>query len=102
MWEKIKESRLLKIVKNRFFLATLVFAVWVIFFDQNSLIDWFRVRMRIIRQERKIEYYNREIKSIDEKLQELSSNKDSLEKFAREQYYFHEEDEDLYIIEEKR
>ncbi|AGY53345.1 hypothetical protein SDC9_183315 [bioreactor metagenome] len=102
MWEKIKESRLLKIVKNRFFLATLVFAVWVIFFDQNSLIDWFRVRMRIMRQERQIEYYNREIKSIDEKLQELSSNKDSLEKFAREQYYFHEEDEDLYIIEEKR
>lgn len=102
MWEKIKESRLLKIVKNRFFLATLVFAVWVIFFDQNSLIDWFRVRMRIIMQERQIEYYNREIKSIDEKLQELSSNKDSLEKFAREQYYFHEEDEDLYIIEEKR
>jgi cell division protein FtsB len=102
MWEKIKESRLLKIVKNRFFLATMVFAVWVIFFDQNSLIDWFRVRMRIIRQERQIEYYNREIKSIDEKLQELSSNKDSLEKFAREQYYFHEEDEDLYIIEEKR
>ncbi len=102
MWEKIKESRLLKIVKNRFFLATMVFAVWVIFFDQNSLIDWFRVRMRIMRQERQIEYYNREIKSIDEKLQELSSNKDSLEKFAREQYYFHEEDEDLYIIEEKR
>ena len=55
-----------------------------------------------MRQERQIEYYNREIKSIDEKLQELSSNKDSLEKFAREQYYFHEEDEDLYIIEEKR
>ena len=102
MWEKIKESRLLKIVKNRFFLATFVFAVWVIFFDQNSLIDWFSVRMRIIRQERQIEYYNKEIKSIDEKLQELSSNKDSLEKFAREQYYFHEEDEDLYIIEEKR
>ncbi|MDD3034163.1 MAG: septum formation initiator family protein [Bacteroidales bacterium] len=102
MWEKIKETRLIKIVKNRFFLATFVFAVWIIFFDQNSLIDWFRVRMRITKQERQIEYYNKEIKSIDEKLQELSSNKDSLEKFAREQYYFHEEDEDLYIIEEKR
>jgi cell division protein FtsB len=102
MWEKIKETRFIKIVKNRFFLATLVFAVWVIFFDQNSLIDWFGIRMRIIKQERQMEYYNTEIKSIDEKLQELSSNKDSLEKFAREQYYFHEEDEDLYIIEEKR
>ncbi|MEA5006554.1 MAG: septum formation initiator family protein [Rikenellaceae bacterium] len=102
MWQKIKETRLIKIVKNRFFLATFIFAVWVIFFDQNSLIDWFSVRMRILRQERQIEYYNREIKSIDEKLQELSSNKDSLEKFAREQYYFHEDDEDLYIIEEKK
>ncbi|MCK9628156.1 MAG: septum formation initiator family protein [Bacteroidales bacterium] len=102
MWQKIKEKKWVKIVKNRFFLATFVFAVWIIFFDQNSLIDWFSVRMRIIRQERQIDYYNKEIKSIDEKLQELSSNKDSLEKFAREQYYFHEEDEDLYIIEEKR
>mgnify|MGYP000866846214 FL=1 len=102
MWQRVKETGFYKFIKNKFFIATLIFAVWVIFIDKNSLIDWFHIRLNIVRQERQIEYYKNEIKSIDEKLQELSSNLDSLEKFAREQYYFHEDDEDLFIVEEKK
>jgi cell division protein DivIC len=102
MWQRVKESGFYKLIKNKFFIATLIFAVWVIFIDKNSLIDWFHIRLNIVRQERQIEYYKNEIKSIDEKLQELSSNLDSLEKFAREQYYFHEDDEDLFIVEETK
>jgi len=102
MWQRLNESRLFKIIKNKFFLATLVFGVWIVFFDQNSMIDWFEVQMKIIKQESQINYYKEEIRSIDEKLNELSSNKDSLEKFAREQYYFHEKDEDLFIVEQKK
>jgi len=102
MWQRLKETKFYKIVRNKFFIATLIFGVWVIFFDQSSLIDWFQVRMNIVRQERQIDYYKDEVQSIDEKLNELSSNKDSLEKFAREQYYFHEMDEDVFIVEQKR
>lgn len=36
---------------------------------------------------------------LEEKLNELNSNRDSLEKFAREQYLFKKEDEDIFIIE---
>jgi cell division protein FtsB len=51
-------------------------------------------------QERQKNYYKESIRQTDEKLKELKSNKDSLEKFAREQYFFHEPDEDLFIIED--
>ena len=79
----------------------LLFFAWVIFFDSNSIIEWSSIRSNINRQEKEKTYYKQEIKSAEEKLQELSSNKDSLEKFAREQFYFHEEDEDLYIVKKK-
>ena len=101
MWQRFKESGLFRIIKNKYLLVTVVFFAWVIFFDSNSIIEWSSIRSNINRQEKEKTYYKQEIKSAEEKLQELSSNKDSLEKFAREQFYFHEEDEDLYIVKKK-
>ena len=101
MWQRFKESGLFRIIKNKYLLVTVAFFAWVIFFDSNSIIEWSSIRSNIHRQENEKTYYKQEIKSAEEKLQELSSNKDSLEKFAREQFYFHEEDEDLYIVKKK-
>lgn len=101
MWQRFKESGLFRIIKNKYLLVTVAFFAWVIFFDSNSIIEWLSIRSNINRQEKEKTYYKQEIKSAEEKLQELSSNKDSLEKFAREQFYFHEEDEDLYIVKKK-
>ena len=101
MWQRFKESGLYRIIKNQSLLLTVAFFAWVIFFDSNSIIEWSSIRSNINRQEKEKTYYKQEIKSAEEKLQELSSNKDSLEKFAREQFYFHEEDEDLYIVKKK-
>ena len=33
---KIKDTRVFKFVWNRYFILTVAFAVWMIFFDQNS------------------------------------------------------------------
>jgi len=101
MWQRFKESGLFRIIKNKYLLVTIAFFAWVVFFDSNSIIEWSSIRSNINRQEKEKTYYKQEIKSAEEKLQELSSNKDSLEKFAREQFYFHEEDEDLYIVKKK-
>ena len=53
-------------------------------------------------QEIQKRYYKEAIKATEEKLNELSSNKDSLEKFAREQYLFKEIDEDIFIVEKSK
>ncbi len=101
MWQRFKESGLFRIIRNKYLLVTVAFFAWIVFFDSNSIIEWSGIRSNINRQEKEKTYYKQEIKSAEEKLQELSSNRDSLEKFAREEFYFHEEDEDLYIVKKK-
>ena len=39
-------------------------------------------------------------KGTDKDINELKNNKDSLEKFAREQFHFAAPDEDVYLIKE--
>lgn len=97
---KIKDSRWFKVLKNKYFLVTFFFVLWVFFFDTNNLLRWYSDMKDVAAQERQKNYYKEAIRQTDEKLMELKSNKDSLEKFAREQYFFHESDEDLFIVEE--
>ena len=88
-------------MSNKYILATAVFCVWVIFFDQNSLIELARVKISNAEQKRTIKELNENIRAVDSKLMELNSNLDSLEKFAREEYFFHKPEETVYIIEKK-
>ena len=48
----------------------------------------------------KIEYYDQQNQENRQKLKELQSDNESLEKLAREQYQMVKPDEDLYIIKE--
>ena len=92
--------KVLKIVKNKFFIAGTLFAAWIIFFDQSNLISWGRARIDVNRQKMEKRYYQEEIARTREKLRELQSNRDSLEKFAREQYYYLEDGEEIFIVEQ--
>lgn len=102
MWQRFLDSRFVRIVKNKFLIVGVVFAVWITFFDSNSLIDWAKVILNISKQEEQKKYYKQEIEATEEKLLELGSNLDSLEKFAREQYFFLEDGEDVFIVQEKK
>ncbi|NCB18617.1 MAG: septum formation initiator family protein [Bacteroidia bacterium] len=101
-WGKISGTGLFRIIKNKYVVAILGFAVWVVFLDSSSMVRCTRIKMNIREQENQKEYYREEIRSIEEKLNELSSNRDSLEKFAREQYLFKKDDEDLFVVEPRR
>jgi len=90
----------LKILKNKFFIAGILFAVWIIFFDQSNLIEWGKAKVDVKRQKSEKQYYEEEIARTREKLRELQSNRDSLEKFAREEYFYLRDGEEVYIVEE--
>ncbi|MBE6247344.1 MAG: hypothetical protein E7110_08125 [Bacteroidales bacterium] len=96
----LAESKVLKFIRNKYVIVTVFFLVWVLFIDTNNLFVWIRDMGVVSSQERQKEYYREAIRQTDEKLQELTSNKDSLEKFAREQYLFHQKDEEVFIITE--
>ncbi|MDP3452252.1 MAG: septum formation inhibitor [Bacteroidales bacterium] len=101
-WHLIIDSPVMRIIRNKYLVTTLAFVVWITFFDSNNLIQWSRVVLNISEQESRKSYYRESIKATEEMLNELSSNRDSLEKFARERYLFKEDDEDVFIVEEKR
>jgi cell division protein DivIC len=84
--------------RNKYLLTIIIFVAWVILFDSNNLIARFREmkELRKLRSER--EYYQMKIESDRKKLNELKTDNNNLEKFAREQYRMKKADEDLYII----
>ena len=92
------ESKVFKFIRNKYVLATTFFLVWVLFIDTNNIFVWMNDLKTVVQQEKQKEYYREAIRQTDEKLNQLTSNKDSLEKFAREQYLFHEKDEEVFVI----
>lgn len=94
-------KKTIKILKNKWLIAIVLFLIIVLFAESNNIFSLMRGYRELGAQERQKRYYKEAIKTAEENLQELTSNKDSLEKFAREQYLFHEDDEDVFVIEEK-
>ena len=94
----ISESKTFKVARNKYFIVTVFFFVWVLFIDTSNIFVWFSDMRTVASQERQKEYFKEAIKLTDEKLKELESNRDSLEKFAREQYLFHEPDEEVFVV----
>ena len=92
------QSKVFRIVRNKYVVVTAFFFVWVLFVDTNNLFVWLNDLGTVKQQERQKVHYREAIKLTDEKLKELTSNKDSLEKFAREQYLFHQSDEEVFVI----
>ena len=85
-------------VKNKYVLTLLVFIIWMLFFDQNNLVDRIRMYSEIRQLEDEQEYYEQEIKKDSTRLHELTTDKDNLEKYAREQFYMKKPDEDVFVV----
>lgn len=79
-------------------MAGLAFLVWMLFFDRNDLTAQYEYRNEVDKLEEEKEFYTKEIKNADVALKELTTNLNSLEKFARERYLMKRENEDIYVV----
>jgi cell division protein DivIC len=94
-------QRLPKIFRNFYFTAGLLFLVWMLFLDSNSLIARFQLGSKLNTLENEKEYYQEKIIEVEKDRDELFGDKESIEKFAREKYLMKKSSEDIYVIEEK-
>ena len=83
---------------NKYAITLYVFAVLFIFIGDQSLINQISRRLEIRKTKREIEQIKTETAEANNLLHSLD-NQDSLERFAREQYKMHAENEDVYLIE---
>ncbi|XCF05995.1 septum formation initiator family protein [Tamlana crocina] len=95
---KLKNNKHLKPFKNIFLLISVVFVVWMFFFDANSWLIHHELNTEIEDLEDEKEYYRKEIEKDKADLKKLSTE-EGMEKFAREEYYMKRENEEIYIIE---
>ncbi len=86
------------IFRNKYILTILIFLIWLLLLDSNNLISRYKEIRELHRLRNEKEYYLKKIEIDRQKLQELKTDNESLEKFAREQYRMKKTEEDLYII----
>ena len=93
-----KYNSILNKLKNPYIIIFLIFAVWMLFWDANSLFIHNDLNNELEDLENEKEYYIEEIQK-DAKAIKVLSDEDGLEKFAREQYYMKKDNEEIYVIE---
>jgi cell division protein FtsB len=96
--EPSQMKRLLDLVKNKFFLATVAFVIWMIFFDKNDLFSQYEYHQQLSKLKQEQEFYKTETAKVNKDLDELTSDKVKLEKFAREKYLMKKDNEDIFVI----
>jgi cell division protein FtsB len=90
-------KRGLTFFKNKYVVTIAIFVVWIMFFDEITVSKW-------VKQKRNNQKIIEEIEALDRKTFELEQrlkyryNRDSIEKYARENYYMKRSDETLYIF----
>ena len=93
-------KKIIPFIANRYFIASLAFVLWMLFFDQR---DFFTQRDRaaeLKKLEQAKTYYEKEISTTQEQLDNLQSNPGAVEKYARERYLLKREGEEVYLFED--
>src|ERR1700761_2270460 len=90
--------RLLNLFKNKYFLVSTAFLVWMVFFDRNDLFSQFEYHQQVNKLEKERDFYQKETAKVHQDLDELNSSKEKLEKFAREKYLMKKDNEDVFVI----
>jgi cell division protein FtsB len=91
-------NRLFELFRNKYFIATTAFVVWLMFFDKNDMLSQYEYRAEVNKLQEEKDFYVKETEQVKKDLKELSTNLKSAEKFAREKYFMKKENEDVFVI----
>lgn len=94
-------ARIPKFFRSFYFIFTSLFLVWMVFFDSNDFITQYQMSKNLSDLEAQKDFYLGKIDSVQQDREELLSNSELLEKYAREKYMMKKPNEDLFIIVQK-
>ena len=86
---------------NAYWLVTIVFFALTFVMGDSSLYKRYTYDEKIRSLEKEIKHYQNEIEINSKKLNDLHTDKEGLERFAREEYFMKKPNEDVYIIKNK-
>ena len=92
------KNRLLKLIKSTYGVIIILFIIWMIFFDSNSLIIHNELNSDINELNEQKSYYEKEIVKDNIELKLIQSDS-GLEKYAREKLFMKKDNEEVFLIE---
>ena len=91
-------GRIPSFFRNKYFLATAGFVVWMLFFDHNDFFTQLERRGELKELRQSKQYYEKQIAENRKFSNDLQFNASAIEKYAREKYMMKRDNEDLFII----
>ena len=86
---------------NAYWLVTIVFLALTFTVGDSNLYKRYTYDEKIRSLEKEIKHYQKEIQINSKKLNDLHTDKEGLERFAREEHFMKKPNEDVYIIKNK-
>ena len=96
--KKLMNKKFTKFFKNPMVFIVLIFVIWMIFFDTNSLIIHNELSDDIDKLNKQKKYFKNEINKDKSELKLLQTDS-GLEKYAREKLFMKKENEDIFLVE---
>lgn len=91
-------TRLPDRLRNRYSAAALVLLAWIAVVDEYDLWTTFKLRRQLAHMRSEQTWYQEQIIVTRKHLQQLTSDKQLLEKFARERYLMKRDNEDIFVL----
>ena len=95
-------KRLVDLFRNKFFLVTVAFIVWMAAFDKNDLHSQYQYYIEVHKAQQERDFYLKETAKAAKDLDELTTNPEKLERFAREKYLMRKDNEDVFVVVRKK
>jgi len=91
-----------RFIVHKYPITLSLFLLWVLFFDGNSAIFIYKQYNELKNLKLQEAFLSNEIAEMKEQKENLFSDDDKLETYARENYYFKKDDEDIFVVEKKK
>ena len=88
----------LKFLRNKYFLTTTSFVVWMLFFDRNDMFTQMERKSELREMKKNKAFYQMQIAENQAFSKDLQYNASAIEKFAREKHLMKRDNEDLFIV----
>jgi cell division protein FtsB len=86
------------IIKNKYIVASVVFFTWLFVFDRSNILTQIGLAHKLHQLKDDKKYYIEQINKEKIETNELLTNPENLEKFARERYLMKKDSEDIFLI----
>lgn len=92
------KDALATLFRSRYAVAAMIFLAWISIFDEDNLIAKWTYDRKIKELKEEKAALENSIEQDQRKMSELKNNRESLEKFAREEYFMKKDNETIFII----